>query len=345
MNQEAASLDWTRSRSHTLNGVQYSGHYEDDNYIGDSSNPPQKLGGSTMDQLANARASSVAAAYRRLSNASVNSWGGSVVSEESNPDDSGLHTNGEPASMDSMENENLNINIRSPNEAQRKPVSEPDPDDLSGDQNKLEPDSCDSQYGETMESEFYPEFTGNGTAFGQDFSNYVPIHPLLPSETNRKLGGTKLHEVPDPDKHQGMEILDSGIQSRKDIDEPDHDDSQENRAAVQTEPDPDDNLGQAFGVSSMQTYEPDPDDQELQRIQDPVTFLCSRLQKAIEMLQVEVTPLEATSVLQTLSKIIRYTWQINDAMFSSFLLPVGHKFSYLVVTEQCFNYVDVLAGM
>ncbi|KAG6724572.1 uncharacterized protein LOC122305427 isoform X2 [Carya illinoinensis] len=304
LNQEAASLDWTRSRSHTLNGVQYSGHYEDDDYIGDSSNTPQKLGGSTLDQLANARASSVAAAYRRLSNASVNSSGGSVVSKEPDPDDSGLNTHGKPASMDSMENENFNINIQSSNEAQIKAVSEPDPDDISGDQNKLEPDPSDLQYGETMEYESYPKFTGNRTVFGQDFSNYVPIQPLLPSETNRKLGATKLHEEPDPDKHQEMEILDSGIQTRKDIDEPDPDDSQAN-GPVQTEPDPDDNLGHALGVSSVQTYEPDPDDQELQRIQDPVTFLCSRLQKAIEILQVEVTPLEATAVLQTLSKIIR----------------------------------------
>lgn len=321
-----------------MNGVRYSGHYEDDDYIGDSSNTPQKLGGSTLDQLANARASSVAAAYRRLSNASVNSWGGSVASEEPDPDESGLNTHGQPASMDSMENENFNTNIQSPNEAQIKPVSEPDPDDLSGDQNKLEPNPCDSQYGETMESEFYPEFTGNRTVFGQGFSNYVPIQPLLPSETNRKLGATKLHEEPDPDKHQGMEILDTGIQTRKGIDEPDPDDSQAN-GAVQTEPDPDDNLGHAFGVSRMQTYEPDPDDQELQRIQDPVTFLCSRLQKAIEMLQVEVTPLEATAVLQTLSKIIRYTCEITDALLSSFLLSVGHKFSYLVVTDKCYNYV------
>ncbi|XP_018849955.2 uncharacterized protein LOC109012658 isoform X2 [Juglans regia] len=409
LNQEAASLDWTRSRSRTLNGVRYSGHYEDDDYIGDSSNTPQKLGGSTLDQLANARASSVAAAYRRLSNASVNTWGGSVASEEPDPDDSGLNTHGLPASMDSMENENFNTNIQSPNEAQIKPVSEPDSDNLSGDQNKLEPNPCDSQYGETMDSEFYPEFTGNRTVFGQGFSNYVPIPPLLPSETNRKLGATKLHEEPDPDKNQEMEILDTGIQTRKDIDEPDPDDSQANGAvqtepdpddklghafgvsrmqtyepdpddsqangavqtepdpddklghafgvsrmqtyepdpddsqangavqtepdpddklghafgvsrmqtyepdpddsqangAVQTEPDPDDKLGHAFGVSRMQTYEPDPDDQELQRIQDPVTFLCSRLKKAIEMLQVEVTPLEATAVLQTLSKIIR----------------------------------------
>ncbi|KAE8075602.1 hypothetical protein FH972_014298 [Carpinus fangiana] len=301
LNQEAASLDWTRSSSHTLNGVQNSEHYEDD-FIGEGSNSPQKLGGSTSDQLASARASSVAAAYRRLENASVNNLVGSVVNEEPDPDDSGFNTHEEPASMDLIEKENLDI--QSPNEAGRKSVYEPDPDDHSGNQNKLEPDPDDSQGGGTVESKFYPEFTGSRTILGQDISNSGPTQLLLPSETNRKLGITKLREERDPDESQDMEILGSEIQTMKNIEEPDPDDSLAN-GVFQTEPDPDDNLVHPLGVSRTQIYEPDPDDQELQRIHDPVTIVCSRLQKAIGMLRDEVTPVEATAVLQTLFKIIR----------------------------------------
>jgi hypothetical protein len=297
LNQEAASLDWTRSSSHTLNGVRNSEHYEEDDFIGDGSNSPRKLGGSTSDQLASARASSVVAAFRRLASASVNSLVGSVVNEEPDPDDSGFNTHEEPASMDLIEKEKLDI--QSPNEAERKPVYEPDPDD--------------SQGGGTLGSKFYPEFTGNRTILGQDFSNSGPTQLLLPSETNRKLGTTKLLEEPDPDESQEMEILDSEIQTMKNIEEPDPDDSQAN-GVVQTQPDPDDNLVHPLGVSRTQTYEPDPDDQELQSIHDTVTVVCSRLQKAIEMLRIEVTPMEATAVLQTLFKIIRNVIEHPDEM-------------------------------
>ncbi|XP_075670514.1 uncharacterized protein LOC142640340 [Castanea sativa] len=368
LNQEAASLDWTRLRSHTLSGIQYSETYED-SFVGDSSNSAQKLGGNTSDQLANARASSVAAAYRRLANASENSLGGSIVYEEPDPDDSGFNTREEDDSIYSIEEENLDI--WSPNEAERKTAYEPDPDDHSGNHNKLEPDPDDSLGGEALESEFYPEFTGSKTIFQQDFNNTGPTQLLPPPETNLMLRTSKLHEEPDFDESQEMEILDSRIQISKNIEEPDPDESQEmeildsriqtnknieepdpddpaekqngleygnimgldlddypenetirdqaclNKAykepdpdetqanGVLAEPDPDDNLVHPLGISRMQTYEPDPDDQELQRIQDPVTVVCSRLQKAIEMLQVEVTPMEAAAVLQTLFKIIR----------------------------------------
>ncbi|XP_059627422.1 uncharacterized protein LOC132290650 [Cornus florida] len=60
----------------------------------------------------------------------------------------------------------------------------------------------------------------------------------------------------------------------------------------------------------MQTDELDPDDEELQRIQDPVTVFCSRLQKAIKMLRSEVYPLEAGTVLQFFLKII---WNVFES--------------------------------
>ncbi|MCH94569.1 ubiquitin and WLM domain-containing protein [Trifolium medium] len=74
---------------------------------------------------------------------------------------------------------------------------------------------------------------------------------------------------------------------------------------VMTEPDPDDLVAPTPELSTLQTYEPDPDDEELQRINGAMTAVCNRLQKALEMLKSEVGPMQSTSILQTLLKIIR----------------------------------------
>lgn len=61
-------------------------------------------------------------------------------------------------------------------------------------------------------------------------------------------------------------------------------------------------------LSTLQTNEPDPDDQEFQRINDTSTAVCNRLLKAVEMLRREVSAMQATSILHTLLKIIRYAY-------------------------------------
>jgi hypothetical protein len=45
--------------------------------------------------------------------------------------------------------------------------------------------------------------------------------------------------------------------------------------------------------------------EDIQRIEEPVNGLCSRLQKTIQMLKSEVNPVEVPRVVQTPSKIIR----------------------------------------
>lgn len=67
-------------------------------------------------------------------------------------------------------------------------------------------------------------------------------------------------------------------------------------------------------ISSTVMDEPDPDDQELQRIQDPVSIICSRLQKAVGVLRSQANPLEASRVVQTILKIIRYL-EFESAIF------------------------------
>lgn len=313
-----------------MSGVRHTSHYEDELFVGDSWSFSQKLGGNISDQLASARASSVAAAYRRLVNASANSLGASEVHEEPDPDDSGLIMLGESHHTGSAKG---SLDIEIPRRYQWG-GHEPDPDDDFGYQNNLEPDPDDSQDGEPLEPENY--------------SDPVMVQQVSP----KKLAVTNPYEEPDPDDSetswksgvvvepeslcsQLMEVDDT-IQLRKTSAEPDPDDSEAKRKikiandtmedqrhlykaqrepdpdeslaneVILQEPDPDDNLVQPQEISNMKIDEPDPDDQELRRIQDPVTVVCSRLQKAIEMLRAEVSPLEATAVLQTLFKIIRY---------------------------------------
>ncbi|XP_059662929.1 uncharacterized protein LOC132308742 [Cornus florida] len=278
LNQEAASLDWTRTRSHTLSGVRNSEHYEEEFYVDSNSNSSHKLGGNTSVQLANARASSVAAAYRRVADASTNILTTLHVHEERDPDDSGFGTDEEPDHMEAVDKERMDI--KNQNNAQLKCIDELDPDDCYNSQKKFEPYPDDTEGGETMDTEPHLESMENRISSESDHDDVEMTQIVPPLTTERKLAITESCQVPDPD------------------------DSQANGVSW-AEPDPDDDLTPGQGISRIQTDELDPDDEELQRIQDPVTVFCSRLQKAIEMLRSEVNPLEAGTVLQTLFKIIR----------------------------------------
>ncbi|XP_020238936.1 uncharacterized protein LOC109817978 isoform X4 [Cajanus cajan] len=213
LNQEASSLDWTRSASHTLSGVRNTAIYEDD-FIADSSIIPQKLGGNRTDQLISARESSVAAAHHRLANVSANNSGGSEVNQELDADYSSS--------------------------------------------NMSEKSDCRISVSKEME----------------DIDMAIIVEKELDGE-------------PDPDDH----IID-GMKH-----EPDPDDSHH-------APDPND-VVPTPKLSSLQTAEPDPNDQEFQRINDTTTAVCNRLWKALEMLRSDVSAMQATSILQTLLKIIR----------------------------------------
>ncbi|XP_031262033.1 uncharacterized protein LOC116120231 isoform X2 [Pistacia vera] len=249
LNQEAASLDWTKSRGHSLSGVRYSDQYEDNLFAGDIRNASHKLGGNVSEQLVSARASSVAAAYRRLVNVSANSFEVSEVCEESDHMDLVEKENKiEPDPDDSLDGVMEVESILQP----RKTMGEPDPDD----------------------SEAKGRISGYTNIARPNYGH------SLANKTREDQGNMNAYREPDPDDTQA-----NGI--------------------VQGEPDPDDTLVHAHCISSMKIDEPDPDAQELRRIQDPVTVVCSRLQKMIELLQAEVNPLEATTVLQTLFKIIR----------------------------------------
>ncbi|XP_052734676.1 uncharacterized protein LOC108319791 isoform X3 [Vigna angularis] len=177
LNQEASSLDWTRSASHTLSGVRNTSTYED-NIIADKSSIPQKLGGNRTDQLISARESSVAAAHHRLANVSPNKLGGSELNQELDPGYSS-HSLSENKSdcmiSASKEIEDIEMAVTDNKEYR----GEPDPDDHIINGMNHEPDPDDSHH-ETV-------------------PNDVPTPELSTLQTNE----------PDPDDQEFQRINDT----------------------------------------------------------------------------------------------------------------------------------------
>ncbi|KAM7267634.1 hypothetical protein ACFE04_009800 [Oxalis oulophora] len=348
LNQEAASLDWTKSKGHTLSKVRHSENYEEDIDFEERKSFSQKLGGNTSNMLNNARASSVIAAYRRLAQESTNSSEASKLHEEPDPDDSWDNMHAEPDPDDSQEIMHAEPD---PDDSQEIMHAEPDPDD-SPDIMHAEPDPDDSL--DNLHAEPDPDDSSDMHAEPDPDDSLDNLHAEPDPDDSPEI----MHAEPDPD-----DSLDNSHA------EPDPDDSLDN---MQTEPDPDDsgitngvklpkrntmepdpddpeakqgdserggilkpNESDSTKVGPMEdsqfkrSYkepvpdesenhrvhrvepdpddmnEPDPDDEELRRIQDSVTVTIGRLQKAIQMLQVEAGPKEVTmAVLQTLFKII-----------------------------------------
>ncbi|KAF8391621.1 hypothetical protein HHK36_023927 [Tetracentron sinense] len=420
LNQEAINLDWTKLRGHTLSSVRRSEHYEEEFYAETgSSSHSQKLGGRTSDKLASARASSVAAAYRRLENVSTSSSGGFEVHEEPDPDDSLSEVHEEPDPDDFRVKDDMEVEKLE--KASQNLDCEPDPDDSLDNKINLESDLDDSQGSEAMESESYSGINEKRITFEPDPDDCEMI-PHASHLTTKGMVGPKTHEELDPDdfevalKHgvkvdlndpQAIEtvnyetqprkiheepdpddctvkrvILEYGRSAESDLDdslpietvehqtqlsktfeepdpddsevkgsilekrnhgEPDSDDSQA-KGIMQAEPDPDDYMDGSMGSSSMQADIPNLDDQELQRIQDPVTAVCSRLQKAIEILLSEVNPMEATSVLQTLFKIIRNVIEHPDEIKFKKLRKANPLFQRNVANYKAAMEVLFLVG-
>lgn len=174
LNQEAASLDWTRSTSHTLSRVGFSREHEEElSSGGENRNISRKLGGKGTDQLADARLSSVAAAYRRLDSAFSNLSGTSEVAEKHIHDDSKLdtqygadfvHATAKELSMAEVNDNHCECNTGSnTHDCICKEKMEPDPDDSEGmevmesepyrvyeEKNISEPDPDDLEMSERM---------------------------------------------------------------------------------------------------------------------------------------------------------------------------------------------------
>ncbi|KAG7010414.1 hypothetical protein SDJN02_27207 [Cucurbita argyrosperma subsp. argyrosperma] len=365
LNEEAATLDWTRSKGHTLAGIKYSRYHEESDDVEDGFGVSQKLGGSTSHQLVNARSASVAAAYHRLTNTADFSSRVSPVSGESDPNSSNYQKKLEPDPNDGAYQKKLEPD---PDDSfNEQNMLKPDPDNNSNYENKPEPDPDDAIGCKIIESDGGPRF--NRSLVVQTDLSSKDVQPV-PSTNSRLLEATKLYGEPDPDDmgsslngkitdknhfSPGMQNLDCNSSQRMVV-EPDPDDLGEkmntlgcgnatghdeadcleaglvadqthlsisckkhDEEPMQIEPDPDESLVHQADLSKMPVDEPDPDDQEIQRIQDSVSVVCNRLREAIGKLLAELKPSESSAVFQTLFKITNPIIQKNVANYKAAL--------------------------
>ncbi|KAL0898739.1 hypothetical protein Bca101_082700 [Brassica carinata] len=218
LNKEAESLDWTKSRGHTLNGAKGTKDFDDEEDFFDEirdENFAQRVGGNQY-HLGNARESSVAAAYRRLSHTS--DVGASKLREEPDPDDS--------------------VVVRDEN---KQPIL---PEAHSDSRSEFEPDPDDA-----IEDVSAPEHHLGSLEIGSDVAH--PAEPYPDDSETR----TSIPEV------ENMELSNDTVMS-------------------------DGNFYKPTGETNVdetiiEVDEPDPDDIEIQRIQDSVTIVSNRLKKAI----------------------------------------------------------------
>lgn len=277
MNKEAESLDWTKSRGHTLYGTKVINDDDDEDYFFDENEKfSQRLGGNQSDNLGNARESSVAAAYRRLSHTSV-----SKISTEPDPDDL--------------------VDVRDEKEQPVLPIAqsdsmskfEPDPDDTTEDDvTKIEPGHSWIQSNHRDASA--PEHHSGSSEMASDLTH--PAEDDDEPDPNDLETHTSIEEV------ENMKISNDTVMLGGNADEA----MQATPDQKNAEPYPDYNLVGTERETIMEVDEPDPDDQEIQRIQDSVTIISNRLKKAINALKNEVSPGQATNVLDLLLKIVRY---------------------------------------
>lgn len=308
LTEEAAKLDWTKSRGHTLTGHN-SQYYEDVEDNDDHIEISHKLGGQTS--VFNARTSSVAAAYSRLAQASTRPSEAIGMHQASNAGDS-LQSNHVDALLEKQPNDVKVASMEKHNGVFGADVS-------SDDQRESEPDPDDC---ETIKHEPHIVLGSDDLKMR---SLTPPVEAKLSEEPDpddcsaeRQNTGSPVSLEPDPDDHamwiEKKETSGQDVHVSLGL----HVNEEERGSLTRTnqgvfpegvklaEPYTNDKDIIPDGVSSIVIDEPDPDDQELQRIQDPVAIICSRLQKAIGVLRSQVNPLEASRVVQTILKIIRY---------------------------------------
>ncbi|CAM0912243.1 unnamed protein product [Alopecurus aequalis] len=341
LNDEAASLDWTKSSGHVLSGRKIFDSYEDEFVLEPEADVVgHKLGGRSSS-LASARALSGVAAYQRLLNASLTdleSSHNSVATSVKSFDMPGTQVKPDPDddSQDFVQR-NLKVEPDPDDNDDAMPIavtivtsgspgpgvtsstvqntigySEPDPDDVAkkssvdcvgadhfsdadtlnkemeiDEEHDKEPDPDDSTSECALES-------GNKMEVETELRTNVTVlksEPVLDDSSNSVLNqevsidGRNMGE-PNPDVSPCEAVPDSVNKIQVEIEQ------SRNPTYLKSEPDPDDHAA-------------DLNSNELQRIEEPVAALCSRLQKAIEMLRLQATPSEAASVLQTLFKIIK----------------------------------------
>ncbi|CAL5005472.1 unnamed protein product [Urochloa decumbens] len=318
LNEEAASLDWTKSGGHMLSGRKIFDSYEDEFDLEPGITAAGHRLGGESSSLANARALSGAAAYQRFLNASAKEDHVSGTEIECSPDvipqdfvqetvkvepdpDDAMHVDLAIVTSGSLAGQHTTVGYSepAPNDADMQSsvgCLEPDPDDSSNinilnqelsfdGRHHSEPDPDDGA------SEFVLE-SGNKMEVDSELTNNIGVLKSEPDPDDssnaivkQKLATDGKHGK-EPDDSTCLVVSKSGDETKV------MKEQSRTSTVLKAEPDPDDRIG-------------DLNSNELQRIEEPVSALCARLQKSIEMLRLQATPAEADSAIQTLFKIIK----------------------------------------
>ncbi|KAL4185042.1 hypothetical protein AMTRI_Chr10g4030 [Amborella trichopoda] len=265
LNQEAVTLDWTKSKRHTLSGTSSKDDYEWETQIETVHHAP-KLGGRNLNPGIHVRESSVAAAYiRLLKNSSDN------VSEEpkkqadameidsSNMNSSGFVNMGEPDPDDGdlVKSKKLTLGHEEPDPddycfpnssiMEYKNTSLPDPGGFCDHKISEEPDPddlCDHRQREDPDPDDLCDHRRREESNPDDLCDHRKREEPDPDD----LCDHRTREEPDPDEFSTKKgILKHGS-------EPDPDDDE-----IHEEPDPDETNSKVLG-NELKTSEPDPDD-------------------------------------------------------------------------------------
>lgn len=238
LNEEAIALDWTKSRSRTLNGLRQTDNI-DEFYSLDETYNAHKLGGNPLHGFVEARASAAAAALCRVGN----SIGIGV--------DASQQAYSEPDPDDRESNDCIMHKL----DADQKMWEEPDPDDFQ--------DCVNIVQSETIAEPDPDDFLGHSMV-GPDRNGCLEIDAMEEPDPDDCLEAnamaehdladhrkSKLLAEPDPDDCVKGENMAEPDKSETKA-EPNPDDQM--KSETMTEPDPDDLL------KSEITAEPDPDD-------------------------------------------------------------------------------------
>ncbi|CAN8232619.1 unnamed protein product, partial [Cochlearia groenlandica] len=255
LNKEAESLDWTKSRGHTLNGTKLMNGYDDeeDEFFNETENLSHRLGGNQFDNLGNnARESSVTAAYLRLSHTSK-------PGKEPDPDDNDLVFDEIKRSDSSSE-------------------FEPDPDDTN----------------EDLRGAHDQRLGSSGDIARPAEDDDEPEPDDLETDTTTK---TRIEKVEDMETTIDAVVVSDESSKRQPVVDETMQDPNDSEPCADN-----DTVVTERRETIMEIGEPDPDDHEIQRIQDSVRIVSNRIEKAISALDNEAS---RGQVLQMLLKIVR----------------------------------------
>lgn len=299
LNEESTSLDWSKSRSHTLSGRKVSNHYQDDvHQLLEAADVGHKLGG-WPNLFSTARASSVAAAFDRYITSGTSNLSEFQVRDESaqvdavkdafdsKHDDERLkyvrdNQNSESDLDNALMFENKVDNLMHDED------DDNDPDGCMGTSKSCEIDDGGDGFHE-KEILSIDESCSDKPLISRHMESLVVPEPKDSAITQNQMNDL-MNMEPEPDDYAVSRLSNdvdfhSGIRSE--------------------EPDPDNEAELVSPDCASDCQMRDSDNTELQRIAEPAAAICARIEESIKFLRSELTPQMAASVLQTLSKIIR----------------------------------------